>query len=374
MIIIITLIYLGCVYAAFKVIKLEVNPVSVAVSVVIGVLVLGGIVIGWNFSAPLTEKMTVTRAVIPLLASQNTKEVIKKIHVERHQPVKKGDILYEVETTPFQYAVDQKTSQLEEAKQNILALEAAVAEAASRMDQAKASLSAAQAELGVSTGMQADDAGAVSQLRVDVDRFSYASAVAAVDVAVASHASAEFALTSARNALSATEAQLATAKLELDRAYIRAPADGYIVNWQAAEGTMSTTVITSAQGAFQDMSQTKVVAVFRQNLVKNIAAGDRVEIAFKSFPGRLASGKVDAILEYTGEGQLLTSGVVPVVASMGSKGFLAVRINLDDEEFARQVPLGAAGATAIYTGVGKPFHAISKIVVRMKSWLYNLPI
>jgi multidrug resistance efflux pump len=198
--------------------------------------------------------------------------------------------------------------------------------------------------------------------------------VAAVDVAVASHASAEFALESARNGLAATEAQLATAKLELDRAYIKAPADGYIINWQAAEGTMTTTVMSSAQGTFQDMSDTKVLAVFRQNLVKNIAAGDSVEIAFKSFPGRLALGKVDAILEYTGEGQLLTSGVVPSAATIGSKGFLAVRINLDDEEFARQVPLGAAGATAIYTDVGKPFHAISKIVIRIKSMLFNLPI
>ena len=129
MIIIITLIYLGCVYTAFKVIKIEVNPVSVAVSVVIGILVLGGIVIAWKFTAPITDKVTVTRAVIPLLSSQNTKELIKKIHVDRHQMVKKGDLLYEVETTPFQYAVDQNTAKLEEAKQNIAALEAAVAAA-----------------------------------------------------------------------------------------------------------------------------------------------------------------------------------------------------------------------------------------------------
>lgn len=374
MITIITLLYLGCVYAAFKVIKLKVNPVSVAVSVLIGVLVLGGIVIGWEFSAPMTEQMTVTRAVIPILSSQNTKEVIKKIHVKRHQPVKKGDLLYEVETAPFQYAVDQRTAQLEEAKHNIAALEAEVAAATSRVDQAKASLTAAKAELDVSAGMRADDAGAVSKLTVDVDRFSYASAKAAVDVAVASHASTEFALVSARNALAATEAQLRTAKLELDRAYIRAPADGYITNWQASEGTMSTTVISSAQGTFQDMSETKVYAVFRQNLVKNVAAGDTVEIAFKSFPSRLALGKVFTIFELTGEGQLQTSGVLPIAASIGSKGFLGVGIKLDDEGFAKELPLGGAGTTAIYTDAGKPFHLISKIVIRMNAWLYNLPI
>jgi multidrug resistance efflux pump len=374
MILILTLCYIGCVYAAFKVIKLKVNPVSVAVAVVIGVLLLGGVVIAWKFSAPITGKMTVTRAIVPLLGSQNSKEVIKKIHVSREQPVKKGDLLYEVEKAPFQYTVDQRTAELAEARRNIEALEAAVNAATSRVDQAKASLSAASAELEVTAGMRRDDAGAVSKLQLSVDEYSYASAEAAVAAAVASQTSATFALEGARNGIAATESQLRIATLELDRADTRAPADGYIVNWQAIEGTMVTTLITSAQGTFMDMSETKVVAVYRQNLLKNVASGDTVEIAFKSFPGRLATGKVDAVLEYTGEGQMMSSRVLPAATTVGSKGFLAVRIKLDDESFARELPLGGAGTTAIYTKVGKPFHVISKIVIRMKAWLYNLPV
>jgi len=374
MIMIITLCYLGCVYAAFKVIGLKVNPVSVAVAAVIGVLVMGAIIIGWKFSAPITQKMTVYRPVVPILASQNTKEVITKIHVERDQQVKKGDVLFEVEKTPFQLAVDQRNAQLAEGRQNIEALEAAIATAASRVEQANASMTAAKATFDVTTGIRADDASAVSKLTYDVDRYSYESAQASVAVAAASKTSAEFALAGARHSLDATEAQLRTAELELERADIRAPADGSLVNWQASEGTMTTTVITSAQGGFQDMSLTRVVAVFRQNLLKNVAPGDSVEIAFKSFPSRLVTGKVDAILEWTGEGQLMSSAVLPSAATLGSKGFLPVRITLDDEAFAREVPLGAAGTTAIYTTVGKPFHAITKIVVRMKTWLYNLPV
>ena len=41
------------------------------------------------------------------------------------------------------------------------------------------------------------------------------------------------------------------------------------------------------------------------NLLKNVESGDTVEIAFKSFPNRIAMGTVDAVLEFTGEGQLL---------------------------------------------------------------------
>jgi hypothetical protein len=41
-----TLAYLGCVLVAFKVVKIKVQPVSVAVTVLLGVFMLGGIVAG----------------------------------------------------------------------------------------------------------------------------------------------------------------------------------------------------------------------------------------------------------------------------------------------------------------------------------------
>ena len=373
MIVLITLIYLGCVYAAFKVIKLEVKPASVAVAAFIGVYVLGGVVIGWNFAAPMVDKMTVTRPVIPLLASQNTKEVITKIHVEREQAVKKGDLLYELETAPFQYTVERRTAQLAEARKNLVALESSVASAEATIEQTRALRENARVQLEVTSGMRADDIGAASELQLTTEQLSYVSADAAVKMAVASHVAAGHALASAREAIKVTEASLETAQLELDRVYIRAPADGHVINWQATTGTMATTLITSAQGTFQDMSETSVVAILRENLLKNVKPGEEVEIAFQNFPGQLAMGKVDALLGFTGEGQLSTSGVVPVAASLGSKGFLAVRIKLDDEQFARELPLGAAGTTAIYTDFGKPFHAITKIAIRMKSWLYMAP-
>ena len=46
MITLMTICYVACVVVAFKVIKLKVNPTSVAVATVAGILMLGGIVIG----------------------------------------------------------------------------------------------------------------------------------------------------------------------------------------------------------------------------------------------------------------------------------------------------------------------------------------
>jgi multidrug resistance efflux pump len=123
-----------------------------------------------------------------------------------------------------------------------------------------------------------------------------------------------------------------------------------------------------------DLSDTAIIAVYPQNVLANVASGDSVEIAFRSFPHRIVIGKVNSVLEYTGEGPLMASGILPVAASLGSKGFLAVRIVLDDAAFAKDLPLGGAGVVAIYTKVGKPFRAITKIVMRMKNWFNHLPV
>jgi multidrug resistance efflux pump len=104
------------------------------------------------------------------------------------------------------------------------------------------------------------------------------------------------------------------------------------------------------------------------------SAGDAVEIAFKSLPGQIATGKVDQVVEYTGEGQLDMTGVVPIAKSIGSKGMLVVRIVLDDEKLAKSLPLGGAGTTAIYTKFAQQFHIITKITVRIKAWMNYVPI
>ena len=123
-----------------------------------------------------------------------------------------------------------------------------------------------------------------------------------------------------------------------------------------------------------DLSDTAILAVYPQNLLKYVDSGDNVEIAFRRTPGQIATGKVEAVIKYTGEGQFAAGGQLPVVATVGSKGFLAVRIRLDNDQLAKTLPLGAAGTTAIYTEFGKHFHLISKIALRIKGWLYYLPV
>jgi multidrug resistance efflux pump len=334
---------------------------------------MGLVVNLWKFSAPMTGKMIVKRNVVPLFSGQDSKELISKIYVPQNQLVKKGTPLYEYDTRPNQYALDQANSQLAASQAKITELKASVELAAAKVAAAGANLAYKKAQLDSALTTQKLDPAAIAELEVEVQRENFAAAQAGVEQAEAAQKEAEFALSSAQEAIKATEGQVNTAKLDLEQNVVRAPADGYLTNFQAVEGTMGTPLYFRQQASFMDMTETVVAAVFPMNVIQHVAPGDHVEIAFKSLPGRIVTGKVDQVLEYTGEGQLEPAATLPEAKSIGSKGMLAVRILLDDPELAKRLPLGGAGTTAIYTDYAKPFQIITKISVRMKMWLNYAP-
>ena len=126
-------------------------------------------------------------------------------------------------------------------------------------------------------------------------------------------------------------------------------------------------------GTFVDTTETFILANYPQNLLKNVKSGDPVDVAFKSSPGRVVTGKVEIVVEATGEGQFAPTGDLLVAADVGSKGSLLVKFRLDDEATAAALPVGGAGAVAIYTQSGKPFQIISKVYMRMLCLLNHLP-
>ena len=104
-----------------------------------------------------------------------------------------------------------------------------------------------------------------------------------------------------------------------------------------------------------------VVAVFPQNFLMNVQSGDEVEVILDPYPGRLFKAKVDTVITATGEGQFAPSKTIPEASQVGSRGLLAVKISLIDDDRPADVPLGAGGTVAIYTDRGKPVHVISEV-------------
>lgn len=367
-----TILYCAAIVVVFKVFKVKLRPVPIATAVVVGVVFIGAILIGWQFSAPVTQNVTVSRHVIQIVPQVTG--TIKKIEAQPNVALSKGqDILFTIEPDLFQYQVDQSTAQLAAARKKISQLQAGVEEAVAALKSSNADVVLAKVELDTALGTQKDNPGAISKIRVSGQQAKYDVAELSVEQTAASQKQAEFALESAEEDLKSIEAQLDTAKFNLEQCVIEAPADGFVTNWAVREGTRVSSLKMASIATFIDTSETFLLAVYPQNLLKNVRPGDSVDVAVKSLPGQVVTGKVVAIVQATGEGQLAPSGNLAVAADAGSKGSLFVKIRLDDETVAARLPLGAAASAAIYTDSGKPFQIISRVYTRMQCWLNYLP-
>jgi RND family efflux transporter MFP subunit len=158
-------------------------------------------------------------------------------------------------------------------------------------------------------------------------------------------------------------AQLEGAQWNLDKTIVRAPADGYVTNLALRKGARVANLPLSPVMAFIDTSSTIIGVAIAQIDARYIEPGQEVELAFKFAPGRVYSGKVESVLQAIAPGQTQTSGTAVMPKEVQSAPF-AVRVKLDDEEFARRLPAGSTGTAAIFTEHVKISHIIRRVLLR----------
>jgi len=358
MIALLVIFYAGVVLLVFKVLHIRPTAFRIAGFLLAGVLMIGGVVIAWTLSAPISEKMVTSQYVIQLVPY--VKGQVKTVAAKANQPMKKGDLLLEIEPAPYQYTVNQLQASLAQAN-------AAVANAKANLNKTIAADDLAKTQEKIALSTQRADAGAISVLKVAEAVQTHVEADAAVDQAQAG-------LVQAQSSVPAVQAQLDEALFNLAQCTMTAPSDGYVVNWQVQPGTMLASATVAAAGTFVDTADIFVAAVFPQNYLSNVEPGDDVEIVLDPYPGRIFTAKVDTVIAASGGGQFAPSGSIPNAANIGSDGLYAVKIRFDDAAVAEKLSLGSSGSTAIYTKYGKPVHVITKVVMRMKKWLaYVVP-
>jgi membrane fusion protein, multidrug efflux system len=359
------ILYTALVLVLFRVLRLKPTPYLIAGLIVAGILMIGGVVVAWMQSAPITEKLVTNQYVVQLVPY--VKGQVVKVDAQANQPLKKGDVLLEIDPTPYRFAVEGLEAQLKSSRANVDQAKAAAENAQANVAKAQAAATLARTQEQIALGVQQQNAGAISKLSVAQATQQREEADAAVAQAQAAAVQAAAAVVAAQSAVPGVEAQLGEARFNLSQCRMIAPSDGYVVNWQVQVGTMLAPVPIAAAGTFVDTSSIQVFALFPQNYLTNVKPGDDVEMVLDPYPGRLFTGKVDTIIPATGGGQLTPSGDIPSAAK--STGAWAVKIVFDDQAVARRLSVGSGGAAAIYTRVGKPTHIISKVTMRMKKWL-----
>jgi RND family efflux transporter MFP subunit len=269
---------------------------------IVFLLLLVGLFIPMNWGAPQGDVLVVRNSV-PIVADV-AGEVVD-VPVEANAPLKTGDVLFRIDPAPFESQVDALEAQLKFQELRL-----------SQMSQLQ--------ERG--TGRAFD----VEQRQAEVEQI---------------------------------KAQLAGAKWNLDKTTVRAPAEGYVTNLALRKGARVANLPLAPAMAFIDTSETIIGVEITQNNARYIEPGQPVEVTFKFRPGAVFSGKVESILQAVASGQVQASGSAVAPKAVDSVPF-AVRVKLDDQDFANRLPAGSTGTAAIFTEHVKPAHMIRKVLLR----------
>jgi multidrug resistance efflux pump len=125
--------------------------------------------------------------------------------------------------------------------------------------------------------------------------------------------------------------------------------------------------------AFIDTSETIIGVEIQQINARYVRVGQPVEITFKLRPGKIYTGKVDMILQAIATGQTEVSGTAAATRAIEAAPF-AIRVRLDDAEFAKWLPAGATGTAAVFTEHIKVAHMIRRVILRQIAILnYIIP-
>ncbi len=296
--------------------------------------------------------------VTPLMSAS-----VLAVHVKDTQAVKRGQILVELDPANARIAYAQAEADLAEAQRRFRqalatssSLSAQVGARGADIAAARAQLGAAQAELAkartdLSRRESIAGTGAVSGEELTAARRGYASAQANMAAAQAAIAQAQATRQSAAGQLAANEAlvrgstidtdpgvlaaraRLASARLELDRAVIRAPIDGVVtqrkvqVGQRVAQGAPIMTIVP--------LGQVYIDANFKEAQLRKVRIGMPAQVVADIYGSDVVyHGRVAGIAGGTGA----SMAILPAQNATGNwikvVQRVPVRIELDPRELA----------------------------------------
>jgi len=329
-------------------------------------------VIGLRFVAPLATQAVMVQPTIQLTPRLPMPTLVTDVLVEPNLRVKKGTPLFQFDRRQYQYQVDLLEAELAAAKQNVLVLENDLTIYDDKIEKLKSELAYSEYQQQLSTRLAGQGAGPeeeVQKWNAQVNVYK-----ASIREAEAERTRVQLLYTSEINGENTTvaqvQAQLNEAQFYLGNTLMVAPEDGYIMNLQVRPGMVAGIVRFGAIATFVVDSDRYLLAQFFQENLKYVKPGQPVEVAIDLYPGQIFNGKVEAVWEGSGAGQLLPSGNLPVfdyVSTEIPQGQFAVAITLDDPDQTK-FPIGTQGRAAIYTNPDSKFSILRKVGIRGYTW------
>ncbi|NML48137.1 HlyD family secretion protein [Ramlibacter sp. G-1-2-2] len=369
------------------------NTVSQVIVVIIPVVGLTALILALNVVAPSSHDVRVIKYVVNMSSQQRGR--ILEI-VDGNKPVKKGDVLYKVDPTPYQLQVNALEAQLansvgssKELEEQLAGSEQQVSQSRSAIDQAKSRVVTSNADLELATKRAVQNrelvaTGAGNRFDLEQAETNLRNAQSAVDGARSAEAQAQSAYGQAlagerqiRQKMGAKSngewaqiaqirAQLEQAKWDLAQTTVYAPANGTPVNVQLRPGALVATFANTPALTFVE-DEFSVIALYDQNELTKVKPGDEAEIVLETLPGEIIKATVDSIIWAQGQGQVTTGFSLPETVRSAPPGRFPVKLKVDPKFRDVFFAAGARGSAAIYTEHLEAIQILRKILLRVST-------
>jgi multidrug resistance efflux pump len=319
---------------------------------------------------PFTSQARVHANVVPIAAEVAGRLI--SVDVVNNQQVEAGQLLFQIDAGAYELAVDAANASLKNVIQSVEAGKSNVDAAEATVRSASAAVVRAEQDAMRMRRIQEEDPGAISQRRIE-------SAEAGLEAARGQLAAANSSLEAARAALGSTDetnaqvqqarSALEQAQLNLQKTRVVAPVDGLVTDLRIDKGNFA------AAGAplmtFIAIHDSWIQAELTENNLGHVDVGDRVEVTFDVWPGKVFSGTI----RRTGYGVQVSSnplGTLPTIENEREWLRAAQRfpVAVDFETGGRDLAdlrVGSQASVIVYTGDNGLLNLLGRFYIRVHS-------
>ena len=252
---------------------------------------------------PSTSTATLFYRTVPIVSEINGR--VSEVHVQFSAPVKKGDVIFKLDSSKQEAALETARRKIAEVDAAMLAAQADVLKAEGQIAQAKGDYQQASDELDVKRELQKRNPGIVPQRDIEKLEVLLAGRQGGLDSATASKQSATIRVTSLLPAEKASaQAAQAEAQVDLDKTSIRAGVDGRVEQFSLRAGDIVNPVMRSAGILIPDgAGRRTLTAGFGQIEAHVLKVGMVAEATCISKPWTIIPMVVTSVQDYIAAGQ-----------------------------------------------------------------------
>jgi len=320
--------------------------------------------------APWSDQARVQTYVIPIVPQVSGR--VTEVLVKQDQVVKAGDVLFRIDPSDYELAVENAEASLELAGQEIGAGMASVVTAQAQLVVAETNVEHVKAQSA--RVFEMEDKNVLSHSDGDKARAAIKQSHAEVVSAKANLDKAKQSLGKAGNEnprIRSAMAQLKKAQLDLARTVVLAPSLGGITNLQIDTGFYAKA--GAAAMTFIEGNTAWIQVNLRENNLANLSVGNVVEISLDVDPGTIYQGKISSIGFAVDTSSTSAVGSLATVES--KTGWLRdaqrfpVMITFEDDSTKGKRRLGGQADVQIYTGDNWFVNGLGWVWIRVLSIL-----